>query len=496
MVEGKSKKNEIRNVVLYARVSTAEQAERDLSLPAQVGFITKKSSERGYRMLREFVEPGASGTDDNRKVFRQMLEFVLTPSNDVQAILVYQTSRFMRNATKARALKDQLRRRGIRVIALAQETTDDPMGHIIEGIFELIDQYESEANGLRTAAAMRENARQGYHSGARPPFGFRVERTEVKPGLFRGKLVPDAQEAPLVREVLRLYIGDWGAKGVAEDLNRRGLRNRGRLWRKDMVIKVVDETAAIGTFYWGKHPKKGVPTDEEEWVAVPCEPIVDRELFETAQRVRAQRDPKTHPGRITSSRAILIGLLRCSKCGKGYQVETSGKPTKTGEVYRYYNCRSTFRMGKSVCPGSRFRVEVLEKAVLEHVADKLFTPERCRSILRDLVEQTGVLRQKTMEQRLQFERELEDVERRIQKWELAFEAGELPKDVGVDRVQVLKQRRSEIMESLRKVVPMHPPPAHLYGDEAISKFRKAIRDVFLSGENALTRHYLRFLIER
>jgi site-specific DNA recombinase len=83
---------------------------------------------RRYEVVDGYVEPGASGTDDNRKVFRRILEAVLAPSSNVDAVLVlvYQTSRFMRN--------DALRKNGIRVTSICKETSDDPMGQFIEGI--------------------------------------------------------------------------------------------------------------------------------------------------------------------------------------------------------------------------------------------------------------------------------------------------------------------------------------------------------------------------
>ncbi len=43
-----------------------------------------------------------------------MLEDVLAPDADVDAVLVYHTSRFMRNAARARALKDSLAKHGER----------------------------------------------------------------------------------------------------------------------------------------------------------------------------------------------------------------------------------------------------------------------------------------------------------------------------------------------------------------------------------------------
>jgi hypothetical protein len=56
------------------------------------------------------------------------------------------------------------------------------MGEFVEGIFELIDQYESDMNGFHTLRAMKENARRGYFNGSRPKFGFTVTTEEAGGG--------------------------------------------------------------------------------------------------------------------------------------------------------------------------------------------------------------------------------------------------------------------------------------------------------------------------
>ena len=86
------------------------------------------------------------------------------------------TSRFFREATGARVYKQKLGKLGVKVVAIHQQVTDDPMGSVVEGIFELIDQYESDMNGFHTLRAMKENARKGFYNGSRPKFGFMVEK--------------------------------------------------------------------------------------------------------------------------------------------------------------------------------------------------------------------------------------------------------------------------------------------------------------------------------
>ena len=490
------KKSKIQTVVLYARVSTPEQAEKDLSLPAQLGALRQHCKERGYKVVAEYVEKGVTGRDENRPAFQQMLREVLAGS-EVDAILVYQTSRFIRNVERARALKGALKKKGIRVIATCQETSDDPMGLLVEMLFEVIDQYESAVNGMRTSAAMKECAKQGYFPSSHAPFGFKVEKVEAKPNVFRSKLVPNAEEIPTHNEVFRNYVGGKGAKATARELNQRGLGYRGRLWSKDQVLKVIGESAAIGTYYWGKRDSKTRQLrDREDWIAIPVEPIIDRALFDMAQKIRAERDPEKNPGRTPSSPLLLARLVKCGKCGAAYQLQTSGKLDSKGEAsYRYYNCRRACREGKEACPGCRIPTKLLEQSVLEHIADRLFTEERCKSILQDIVEETGILRQKTAEHRRLLERELADVEKRLRRWEEAFETGQLASDFDTERVSQLHERRDELRDTLSKVVPLRPPPPHLYTAANVAKFQQSIREIFLSGDTSLTRNYLIFLID-
>jgi hypothetical protein len=92
--------------------------------------------------------------------------------------------------------------------------------------------------------------------------------------------------------------------------------------------------------------------------------------------------------------------------------------------------------------------------------------------------------------------ELEGVEKKARRWEEAFENGELPKDIGVERVIELRKRRDELRESLSNVVPLQPPPPHLFAEATVKRFQENVRSVFVSGDNALTKHYLRHLVSR
>jgi site-specific DNA recombinase len=172
------KDKKIIRAALYARVSTGKQAEKDLSIPDQIRQLEHYCQSQGWLVHKAYVEPGASARDGNRPIFQEMIADAQAGRRQFDVIVTLTTSRFFRDATKARIYKHKLAKAGVKVVAIHQQVADDPMGTFMEGIFELIDQYESDINGFHTLRAMKENARQGYFNGSKPKFGFMTVKAD------------------------------------------------------------------------------------------------------------------------------------------------------------------------------------------------------------------------------------------------------------------------------------------------------------------------------
>ena len=56
--------------VSYLRVSTAEQADRELSIPAQRQAVGDYARRMGHVLAHEYIENGRSATNSNRPIFR------------------------------------------------------------------------------------------------------------------------------------------------------------------------------------------------------------------------------------------------------------------------------------------------------------------------------------------------------------------------------------------------------------------------------------------
>jgi len=192
---------------------------------------------------------------------------------------------------------------------------------------------------------------------------------------------------------------------------------------------------------------------------------------------------------------LLAGLLRCSRCGDSCQLESSGKCDPQGQPYRYYNCRRFCRSGKEACAGYRIAVDTLDIAVLNHIAEHVFTEERCREILRDFLEDQGVLRQKTVEQRRLLERERDELGKRLERWYERIETDPELGEVGAERLRELRSKRDEVIRTLAKLKPLHTIPPYLYKAETIQRFQARLREAFLSGDRGTARVYLNHLVD-
>ena len=77
---------------IYARVSTARQAERDLSLPDQITQCRAYCERQGWEVVEVFCEPGASALDDDRAVFQEMIYKATRPDRPFTFMLIWAIS--------------------------------------------------------------------------------------------------------------------------------------------------------------------------------------------------------------------------------------------------------------------------------------------------------------------------------------------------------------------------------------------------------------------
>jgi site-specific DNA recombinase len=65
--------NNDMKAAIYARVSSEKQAEKDLSIPAQLKALRKYALDRGWEIVHEYIDEAESAKSANRPAFQEMI---------------------------------------------------------------------------------------------------------------------------------------------------------------------------------------------------------------------------------------------------------------------------------------------------------------------------------------------------------------------------------------------------------------------------------------
>ncbi|MCG5253450.1 recombinase family protein [Brevibacillus agri] len=278
------------NVVAYLRVSSKQQTERELSIPAQREAIQRYADQKGWSIVEEFVDESKSAKTADRPAFQRMIAKAKQPQKNFQAILVHKFDRFSRSREDHIIYKALLKKQGIFVYSVTEQTEPDtPHGVLLEGMLEVISEFYNLNLRNETLKGMKENASRGFHCGGRIPYGY---RTIVVDGHVT--LVPGEQhEVEAVQLIFKLAAEGMGGKKIARILNEYNLQHAiDRRWSPSTVLSILDNQVYLGHRIWNKRTKSVTQfKDADEWIVVPNShpPIVSQQQWDAAHTELQQR---------------------------------------------------------------------------------------------------------------------------------------------------------------------------------------------------------------
>jgi site-specific DNA recombinase len=202
-----------KRAALYARVSTTRQAENDISIPDQLAQARKFCEGRGWYVVREFVDAGASARNDKRQEFQAIMDMACIDPSPFDVIVVHSQSRFFRDPAGYVVSKRRLQKHGVSLISMTQDFGEGPSADFAETIIAAADALSSAETAKHVTRTMLENARQGYWNGSKPPFGYCTIAAEQRGQRTKKRLQIEDREAAVVRQIFRLFLKGDGAKG-------------------------------------------------------------------------------------------------------------------------------------------------------------------------------------------------------------------------------------------------------------------------------------------
>ena len=205
--------------VIYCRVSTKEQTQ-NLSLSTQLAACRKYCDGEGLDVAAEFMEEGESAKTSDRTQLIALLEYCRLHKGSVQFLVVYNVTRFAREATQHHMLRMQLRRLEVTLRSVTEPIDDSSTGKLMEGVLASFAQFDNDVKADRTRAGMTAALSKGRWT-FQAPLGYLMGR---KPG---PSLVPDPTRAPLIREAFETFAqGAVSKRSLLQRLNARGMTSR------------------------------------------------------------------------------------------------------------------------------------------------------------------------------------------------------------------------------------------------------------------------------
>ncbi|RRY11862.1 recombinase family protein [Brucella anthropi] len=485
---------------LYLRVSTGRQAEHDLSIPDQRRQLRAYCEAKGIEVVAEYVEPGASATDDKRPEFQKMMDAASEKPAPFDCIIVHSFSRFFRDQFQLEFYFRRLAKNGVKLTSITQDLGDDPISGMMRQIMALFDEYQSKENAKHTLRAMRENARQGYWNGSRPPYGYRIIAAETRGQRTKKKIEPDPLLIDNVKLIFRLArVGDgdgpMGSRQIAGYLNDRGIRTQtGGRWGVGGVHQILTRETYIGKHRFNVSSwRKGVKKPADEVVEVEVEPIITVEEFEEVQAIMRSRSPQLRAPRFVSGPTLLGGVAFCADCGGAMTLRTSGK----GSEYRYYTCCTAARQGPKGCKGRSIPMDELNDLVVSSVVERLLSPHFLEEALSALLKRRDEAAERETGRIVALKRNALDAENKLTRLYQAIEEGlaDLTDSNLKGRIAELKRIRDSAQADVERAEGRRERRIEIT-PQALRTFAAAAKDRMRGEDGSFRRNYVQQLVQR
>ncbi len=474
--------------ILYARVSTEEQAKSGYSLAQQSEALKGYAAREGYEVLEEVVDRGQSGASLARPGMDRVRDIV--QGGGVSVVLAQDRDRFAREPAYLYLLKQEFEQRGTRIRSLNDRGDDSPEGELTEGILDQLAKFERAKTAERTRRGRLRKAREGkVIAGRQADYGFRYNEG-------RDGYVVHEPEMATVRRIFEM-IGAEGSSiyGVKAALETAKVPPpRGVLWQRPFIRGCVfddvykphtfEEVAALvspqvaarldpdrlyGVWWYNRREvqrrrvlEEGPDGERryvtrthyadkprEEWIAIPAPDAgVPKETVDRARAALRNNEKCSSAGRRLWE--LSGGIFRCADCGRALVAVTALKGPKG---YRrrlfYYHCATRRQTGKHACSFSRsINAPKAEAAVWGAVSALLTDPESLKRDLEAMIEREKETRGDPEPEAKAWAVQLAEAERKREKYQEMFAVDAMTLDELRSRLDALEETRQTARREL------------------------------------------------
>lgn len=369
----------VLRTALYCRLSKDDMMQGDSeSIKTQKALLTQYAKEHGFLVVDIYVDDGFSGLDFDRPSFNRMLDDIEAGKIDV--VITKDLSRLGRDHLKVGHFTEiYFPMKNVRYIAVNDCVDTANKNNDIAALKNVMNEFYSRDNSRKIRSSIRARAKAGLYRCSYAPLGYRKAPDN------HNKLIVDTETAWIVKRIFELANAGMGVHKIATQLCReqvpcpswwqysRGEKDYSRRfekpenkyeWSHTVIRSIIGNPVYLGHTIMCKYESifkvkavKKVPETEQIRVENTHEPLVTREIFDTANEKILSRKRDTTDNFVSP----FAGLIKCSTCGKALGMRFWGR-----DKHRIYVC-TTYSHNTQACTDHRIYYEDLYKAVLTDI---------------------------------------------------------------------------------------------------------------------------------
>lgn len=284
----------------YVRVSSQEQAEKNISIPSQIEQVENYAKNNWYTIIEIYKEEN-SAFKGTRKVFSKLLED-LKKRTDIKWLIIFKFDRLSRNLDDFIKIDKIIRDKNLEILSVTEPMLNSYLGRYLIRDMQNRAILYSEELSFRVKLWIRKKLQMWWSMWWYTPFWY---------DNIKWKLVPN-DKAKIVQEIFKLY-SYWQYWIVEIEKNIKV-----RHWIKKLPR--IERILSNFLYIW-KTVKKWVIWNEEyifwwydkawtyyeEYNLNYIIPIISEELFNTCQKIKEERTKKIVAKNITYPK-----IFKCS----------------------------------------------------------------------------------------------------------------------------------------------------------------------------------------
>jgi site-specific DNA recombinase len=477
----------MKKAIIWARVSTQEQAREGYSIDNQIERLTECCQKHNLTIFETF-KVQESSTKGEKKEFNRMINLVKHQKDKV-VVLATKIDRLNRSMADLSKLEELVRMENVELYFLENGSFDSNANSMQKMTLRMITIIANAYNDTLSdygKSTYEYKIKNGECPGI-APVGYLNARDPIT---GKNTVILDEVRHPIIKKMFEMYsLGSYSLGDLEKFAQQYNITNTFYAGSTKTLSKNVISNLLKNSFYYGEIYSKKFKTYHPH----KYPPLITKELFDECQRVNSSRCKENNRDKAVQTAKegkdfVFRSLITCASSGR--TATTDEKLDDRGYINNYLIVRNPEDIKK--------KVYVREKDVLAEVSNvfaKIKFPNEMLEIITDNLKKTHDFEQE------HYQIKLSDIESRIkseeQKQNRLLDAllnGSITQPIFANKKSEIEQN----IANLERERAMYKSADKNFKNAVITAFQLASRlhDIFLVSKNCEKREIINFVFSK